>query len=58
MLIAPADVGADGVVLLGVATVVGAVEREVAQGGDRVRGRYLVGYCINERYRSAQIRRL
>jgi len=41
--IAPADVGADGVVLLGVATVVSAVAREVAQGGDRARGRYWSG---------------
>ena len=30
----PADVGADGGVLFGVAAVVGAVEGEVAQGGE------------------------
>ena len=34
VLVAPADVGADGGVLLGVGAVVGAVEREVAQGGE------------------------
>jgi ATP-dependent DNA helicase UvrD/PcrA len=38
-----ADVGADGVALPGVATVAGAFQREVAQGGDRARSRHWPG---------------